>query len=787
MAFKIPIYLWFGLSILRIEWKLLDGLRGSWDILISRGAHLDTRYLFYHWKTIFVGLTIFLLTQIAYIGVGYISSNLVLGKRLHKYGLLIALPIGWGISATLIMGISLLGLVNITVLYFLIIIFFGVGIYYLMIISRHKKDMFKRIFSVNPWFLGLLIVVAGMSAIAAMAPEIEGDVLCIHYGIPLQILKFHKITEMPFTAYDDYPLLWEMLVLPLLGLGGEALARFFGLLLIIFLAQQVYFFARRFVLREWAMVSAALVITNPFLGLFILVAKNDLMVAVLGMAALTPLLIEDTKPDVRRVFLAGILAGFMFSTKYSGGYLVPAFVSVLYISGSLSWRTVTALVAGFVSISLPLFSRNMLNTGDPLFPFGSILFNSPYSNAISRKRLLEHAAYVTIQDPSQMTFWVKVRNALGLFPASDESFLRWLMLIPTVLFIAWKDWRAKAIVSIMGISVVLWFLGPAPVRYGIYLFPLGFVLCVMGLKEMEMKGRILAIIAIFFQIIHLTTSTKLAGMINSGLGFEKSEVYLEKNLSTYYEAVESVNEKVSSSNRILGIGTNRISMFSCRMDYSAFSGPVNPFFKLVHESRTEEDIKKHIHQYRWNYLLYNSMNVFYWRRVYADDNWTERDLALWGSYWSRHAEPIWESSNENTNEGYFYLFDVNKKNRKVKYYGLLPGLEGYWYLIQDDLRHNMYSSALTRIQSLRNIVGEYGIVKYFDWGALQGNYSYDQNYYLLDSAYKNGFSNYSTLKALCIYSDKIGRHDIMETWMMRALKRNPDATRESILREINGL
>lgn len=771
--------------LFRMESGLGEGIRESWAVFASHQASFSPEILAVHWARAATGFLLFLAIQCSFLGLGHVASRFIAGKRDCGGDPMIVWPLGLGFSALVMAGLSLVGGVFPAVIIALLMASFPAGIRYLFRSRWPAEWSANRAGVARKGLYVLVALVICLTLAGILAPEAEGDVLCIHYGIPLQIMKLHKSVEMPFTLYDDYPALWEMIVLPFLCLGGETPARFLGLFLDLFLAWQVFRLARRFVPGEWALAPAILTLTNPFVWMSASVAKNDLLVAVLGMAALMPLFGNAGKPGVLPVFIAGMMSGFMFATKYNGGFLLPAIAAVLWISRSFNRRTVSALFAGFMPVVLPLLAKNMINTGDPLIPFCSMLFDTPYSTAISRERFIEFAGFTTLQDPSAMTVWVKVRGALGAFPASEESFVRWFMLVPSVMMVGAMGPRFRALAAAILVSGIAWFAVPSPVRYGIFLFPLCFVLCAPGLKAMGRVGATMAFLAVGFQVVHMAVSPRYAGMVKAGLGLESREAFIARRLATFNDAVIKTNEIAGFSARILGVGVNRVASFNGRLDYGAFSGWVFPPFRIVHESADEKDVSRKFRQYHWDYVLYNSMTAAFWNRTYADDAWTEREAALWGRFWRRHAVLEWESITQDAREGRFHLFRVDGK-AGGKYSGILPGIEGVMFLMQEDAKNGRIPSLMGRMASLRRAAGGYGMVDYIEWGFLNGMYSDERNYALLERAYSRGFSNFQSLSHLSFLASRTGMAGMADEWMKRALERNPEATRESVMRDLYG-
>jgi len=694
--------------------------------------------------------------------------------------------IGGLIIALGAMGVSLVGLAFgkvFAVLGAIILAKIAVGIWRGDEKLRHRLGRVRV--SLGPlWpFLSMFLPVSILILVSALAPAVDSDVLSVHFGNPLAILRLHKMVEYPFSVHDDYPPIWEMLLLPLIGSGHEGAARLMGPMMLAVVSLQVFQLARRLVAVPWALLGAGLFISNPYLSGYSIVAKNDLFVAVIGMTAISAALDAGKARMGADMLLCGVLVGVSFASKYSSAFLLVSIMLILAVDARMSLRGLFIMAGGCAVPLFPVAARNFLFTGDPLYPFLSSFFAGPFSSAISRKRLWEHYAFVTQQDPREMTYYSSITGAFRRIYAGRDSFSGFMVLLPFMVFCGRWSREYRAVLLCWLVLFAGWFIGPAQVRYGILLYPLGYTLAIAGVAAAGRTGRAASWAVICFQVIASMGSLFFMDYWRAGAGLERGESFISAKLTTFKEAVDEVNRICSPLDRILAIGSTRIASFRSRVDHGAFAAAANPVFSLVHESGSGTQLMKKFRQNGWNYLLYNSMDAFYWRRIYADDKWTERDIRLWADFWSRQAAPVWEGRTEDSLEGHFYLFHLGRAGRG-RYLGILPGIEGQEYLMEEDARKKDEKAMRARMAMLRRAAGDFGMVDYFDWGIFQGLYTPAGEYELLTRAYGRGFSNFQTLAFLYYLSFATGRGGMADVWMNRALERNPRATRESVMRNL---
>jgi len=775
---------WIGATTCYFEFGSIGPVRIALSSLLTPGLETSGPYLLGWAAHMLTTAALFLLSQAGFYFVGDLSAGCLLGKGSRRKDILVVLPLGWGVTALASFGIALAGLA------FRPVLLAGglaclAGVW---LVLRNRRAIAESlgeflVLEGSRLVIGGLIFVCVL-ALAAFAPELDGDVINYHFGTPWQVLRLHKLVEWPFTIFDDYPPLWEMLMLPMLGTAGEGVARLFGPLLLLFIGAITIRLASLVLPRPWAAVAAMLAVTSPFLGTVSLIAKNDLLVCVYALLAIETAL-KPAPGGSGGLFLCGLMSGFLFVTKYTGGIVPPVIICVALFYSGLTLRKLAGLAAGLLAVSAPMLLKNYFMTGDPLYPFAWFLFDSPFTSAKARLRMVENQTYVTIQDPKQMNLWVKVRTVTGNYPFQEDCFARWLALMPALLAVkAWsRELKALAVAALLLFAG--WVLSPALARFGIFLFPLGYLLATVGLSVMGKTGRTLAGVVLTLQALHSLGSLKYLESIKAATGLVFSDKYVERERPTYLAATRAVNEHVPEGGRLLVVGGALTGWLRPRVDSAAFAGTAMPAFKLVHESWTEADLAKKFRQFEWSHVLYNAMNAFFWRRTFADDDWSERDLELWGKFWSHHASVEWESGTENAAEGYFYLLNINKDGHG-DYRGVLPGLEGWTHLLFEEARGERIDEALMRVSGLRRTVGYFGSVDYTVWAFLQKVYPDRKCYELLEHAARRGYGNSAMFTALSYYAEKLAMPGKAEYWMNKAMERDPSLNREAFLREILG-
>lgn len=85
------------------------------------------------------------------------------------------------------------------------------------------------------------------------------------------------------------------------------------------------------------------------------------------------------------MFLSGIITGFAILTKYTGVFIIPILLFIAYKNSRKDGRWKNFLFATIIPllVSLPLFIRNWVLLGNPVWPFLNFIFNGMQREAYS--------------------------------------------------------------------------------------------------------------------------------------------------------------------------------------------------------------------------------------------------------------------------------------------------------------------------------------------------------------------------------------------------------------------
>lgn len=332
-----------------------------------------------------------------------------------------ATALGMGVFGYSILGLGLLGIVNPIV--FGVLLGAGViGLYFLV-----RDVLAARPFTLprSPLALacGCVLVLLGIfTFVTALAPPagMEWDSLSYHLAAPKVWLRAGRIIYLPWDHHSNFPFLLEMLYLPMLSLGSISAAKLCHWLCGVLLVASVGSLGNwvRGAVGEGGTtgkpqgdfpvgsVAAVILASTPIILWEATTAYIDLATALFAWLSLKLLVVghTPTRPDdvvsnhssiddtpatshlPRTLLPSAILMGFALGTKYTvlgfwGMVLVGLFTSEVARERRITVGTIQKVALwGIVALAIgaPWFIKNIVNTGNPVYPFAYDIFGGKY-------------------------------------------------------------------------------------------------------------------------------------------------------------------------------------------------------------------------------------------------------------------------------------------------------------------------------------------------------------------------------------------------------------------------
>lgn len=354
-------------------------------------------------------------------GLGLALCRLLGLRRVSLWELLpYALGLGLGAIGYGVLAIGLFGALYRETVVLLLAVSFGVGVVAVrrssaerLPLNKASEDDSNR--RENQWSaeLGLIAicgVIALITFIATFAPPIqtltEFDSLSYHLAAPKMFIQEHRINYIPFMHHSNFPftiemlytlglILWEpmsagqaklfhwMYFMGCVGVAALVAADLGNECQRVIEQRRVRLPLPLFPRRAAAVAGAAAVCATPVVVAQSYTANVDVALAFYVLLSLHALLRWQQTGERNRLLLLGVCVGLAMGVKYSG--VLIAILAGAVVTWALwrkwdpvrgQWWSFAAAAALAFLIAAPWYVKNIVNTGNPVFPFFHRVFDS---------------------------------------------------------------------------------------------------------------------------------------------------------------------------------------------------------------------------------------------------------------------------------------------------------------------------------------------------------------------------------------------------------------------------
>ncbi len=470
-----------------------------------------------------------------------------------------------GIYSYLIFFLGIFGLLYTSVIFYISIIFFLSPIlFYHKTIVQYCTIVFSKITHVFSYkrlfriilsnkfvsFLVLLLTIqVAVNLIGAFGPELAFDALWYHLTIPKIFLINHKIFYIPggLLYYSVMPKLADLLYIPALAFGNEITAKLihfsFGILTCIAL----YKLSRKFFNGLISFLVVLIFYSNLVIDWESITAYIDLARTFFELMALWGFINWWEKGKLKWLIASAVMIGFAVCVKLLAlGSLLIFTVLILYkhiIIDRQRWvvqSTKDILIYWYISIFLiiPWLVFSFVNTGSPVYPFFSHIYNIKIS--------------IAFLDPFYF-----IKNIWMLFThAADPISPIYIIFLPLIIYFfrsLKKEIRVIMLYSFL--SLVVWYITPRT-GGGRFIMPYlpAFSIIIGAVLERILsykKFNLLKIICLQLVITVSTISILYRGIANFKylpviLGQETKSEFLTKHLNFSFGDFYDINSGIKN-------------------------------------------------------------------------------------------------------------------------------------------------------------------------------------------------------------------------------------------------
>jgi hypothetical protein len=327
-----------------------------------------------------------------------------------------------------------------------------------------------------PLVLGAGLILGGV-VLGAHLPDYGWDAFTYHLALPDRYLRDNGIVVSPFCAYSTMPLLVEMLYIPALAFGSEAVTKLLHAELGLLALLAVWALARTRS-RRAAWLSAIVLLAEPLFHWELSVSYNDLgamLYAILAVAALGEHLDTGSSGAMRR---AALLSGACAATRYTAGMVPLALLLFLWMRRApvvQKLRQTLAMAVWGGLLLAPWLVRNAVMVGNPVSPAFQSVFHAPGEEYFDPLAVDQQTAVVQRVGRGHGPLALLALPFRLMLFASAEDYTVFGWRIGPLLFVgalaalllpgARRTPGAPRLLAITGLLFFAWFLGAQEPRY----------------------------------------------------------------------------------------------------------------------------------------------------------------------------------------------------------------------------------------------------------------------------------------------------------------------------------
>ena len=264
--------------------------------------------------------------------------------------------------------------------------------------SRHWRARQRK----HQWLVGgrrwlLFGPFVVLMVLGSMLPSIDFDVLEYHLQGPKEYYQAGRISFLPHNVYTNMPFDVEMLHLLAMevmgdwwwgGLSGQLLVALFAPAAAVLIAGT----ARRGGSNRAGWIAALVYLSTPWIYRMAVIAYVEGPLCFYHAALVWVVVACEGAGGVqvlRRFWLLGLLAGCAMGCKYTGlvSAVIPfGLLAVVEACRRRSPALVGCYVLGWAIVMVPWLGKNVIDTGNPVYPLECRVFPSPEWDAVREAR-----------------------------------------------------------------------------------------------------------------------------------------------------------------------------------------------------------------------------------------------------------------------------------------------------------------------------------------------------------------------------------------------------------------
>ena len=446
---------------------------------------------------------------------------------------------------------------------------------------------------------------------SSLTPSVFFDTLVYHLGLPMQDLVSGKMQTLPHNLFSTFPPFEFVLNLLFVKLNALSGIKVFSILLVFHIIYLLVDLTAQLMKEESNQNLKSEFIVLPLLFLASIwtqvhLVTADLLVAMFLISAITCMIKSRLAIDYKLVIAVAVLAAWAGWTKPTA-LPYTLLLAVLWFPLNLVRLNLKKFVLLFAIIFLlicPLFIRNFVSTGDPLYPALSTALENP--NWSREQQLAWDVDTAPKENRIQRIFVApfEIIFASYKYGSAAEVGIFYLLGLISYAFFWKKHPLGNRILVFLILCYLAWSFLFRDFRQFFPVFLLIHIPCALALHDLFVYKKwlpalILVISAIFSVQLLLPVFRHHIPLLRFD---QNQEMYLKENLDYY--PLTKWSESVQENGKMLMLGETRVAYLKVPV-VATTAFDKHPFFKWLSQASNPQDLYKQFRDSNIEFMMVN--------------------------------------------------------------------------------------------------------------------------------------------------------------------------------------
>ncbi len=509
-------------------------------------------------------------------------------------------------------------------------------------------------------FLPPAVALPALTLLAALPGSLE-DPLVYHWAAPEHFLRAHRLTGAPWHCQWHYPLGIEMLFALGMAAGGLAAIKPVLLGVSIAAARCTAALATRLLGAGAAPAAWSALALAPALLAQVWGGKSDAGVW-LYLAAAAALLPGATRSRTAALGLGwflGAALGAKYTALYTAAGLLGWFALLRPRPGPLACAALATAAAGAVWPA-----RNLLQTGNPLFPYASSLFGGLWWGPEFERGFHQYAARVSDAGALGWRYALRVWSDLLAAPIDLGGALT-AFALPGIALAGLRG----PVTGIVAAGAAFFFLlDQHNARFMLPLAALTAPLAVAGWRaardrispRLRPLPGIVLLASVPAALVHVLGALPLPALARTAGAIDAPE-FESRMLSTWSRARAWCNTHLPPDARVWMFGEHKRVGWTMRVR-STHTVVLPPPWRWAHESATTARMAVKARQDGADWIVYNLVQArFRHGEWFPGPAWSHRALDLWAEFGRTRMREAWRNTSIDYDNGSLVVLRITRR------------------------------------------------------------------------------------------------------------------------------